>query len=68
MYGLRMLSRIIFPPIIVCYLCLVSGESRNTYMVREHYVIVFSAYYISIFYMGLYVSGGSHIKCTYMIG
>ena len=37
-------------------------------MVREHYVVVLSAYYISIFYMRLYVSGGSHIKYTYMIG
>ena len=37
-------------------------------MVREHYVVVLPINHIGVFYIGLCVSGGSHIKCTYMIG
>ena len=40
---------------------------RNTCMVREHHVAVLPANHVSAFYIGLYVSGGSHIKYIYMI-
>ena len=37
---------------------------RNIYMVREHHVIVLSVNHVSVLYMKLYVSGGSHIQYT----
>ena len=37
-------------------------------MVREHYVIMLLVNHVSIFYMRLCVSSGSHVKYTYMIG
>ena len=40
---------------------------RKTCMVREHYMIVFSVNYVSVFCMGLCVSDKSHTKCIYMI-
>ena len=37
-------------------------------MVPEYYVTILPTNHISIFCMELYVSDGSHIKYTYMIG
>ena len=37
-------------------------------MVQEYHVVVLPVNYVSVFCMGLCVSGGSHTKCTYMIG
>ena len=36
-------------------------------MVREYHIIVLPTNHINVFYMELCVSGGSHIKYTYMI-
>ena len=40
---------------------------RNTCIVWEYYISVLSVNYVSTFYIGLCVSGGSYIKYTYMI-
>ena len=42
-------------------------DMRNSYMVREYHVIVLQVNHVSVFCMGLYVSGGFHVKYTYMI-
>ena len=44
-----------------------SGKWRNTCIVWEHHVDVLPANYVSVFCMKLCVSGGSHVKYTYMI-
>ena len=43
-------------------------ESRKTYMVRKHHVAVLPVNHVGAFYIGLCVSGGSYVKCSYMIG
>ena len=43
-------------------------NKRNTYIVREHHVIVLPVNHVSILCMELCVSGGSHTQYTYMIG
>ena len=42
--------------------------SRNTYVVLEYHIAVFSANHVNVFYMGQCISGGSHKKYIYMIG
>ena len=42
-------------------------NKRNTCVILEHHVVVLSINHVNVFYMGLYVSGGSHQKYTYMI-
>ena len=48
--------------------CNQSRLPRNTYMVREHHVVVLPTNHVSVLCMRLCVSGGSHAQYTYMIG
>ena len=40
---------------------------KNTYMVREHHVVVLPINYVSVLCMGLCISGRSRAQYTYMI-
>ena len=50
-----------------CFLGWAPQAPASPRMVREHHVAVLLTNHVSVFYIKLYVSGGSYVKYTYMI-